>query len=71
MKHLLTLLLLAVFYPLIAYCEQPAPVIAVFIESSGLAAPGADSGSRFLTAVWPDGRIIWSRDKKAGGAPYL
>ena len=63
--------LFAVLAPCIASCADTPPAIAVFIESLGLAAPGTDSSPHFISAVWPDGRIVWSRDQQVGGPPYL
>jgi len=57
--------------PLIGRCVEAAPAIAVFTESMGRVATGTDRGPHFLTTVWSDGRIVWSRDQQKGGAPYL
>jgi hypothetical protein len=65
------LLVIALLFPLIGRCAEAVPAIAVFTESMGLVAPGTDSGPHFLTTVWSDGRIVWSRDQQSGGAPYL
>ncbi|MEA3207429.1 MAG: hypothetical protein QOE70_486 [Chthoniobacter sp.] len=46
-------------------------MLAVFVESHGLVAPGRDRGPTLMVAIWPDGRIVWSRDQLNGGAPFL
>jgi hypothetical protein len=71
MNPSLLVLLIALCAPFTAFCGETAPAIAFFTESMGLVAPGTDRGPRFVTAVWSDGRIVWSRDPEAGGAPYL
>ena len=43
----------------------PPPAIAVSIDSYGL------DPHKPLTAIWPDGTIVWSKDQKNGGPPYL
>ena len=65
------LLLAALLLPLTGRCDESTPAIAVFTESMGLVTPGTDSGRHFLTTVWSDGRIVWSRDQQKGGPPYL
>ncbi len=62
---------MALFAPVIARGAEPSPAMAVWIESFGKGAAGTDSGPHFISAVWPDGRIVWSRDQQAGGPPYL
>ncbi len=69
MNRLFLLLFTALLLPHIGRCGEATPAIAVFIESMGRAA--ADSGPHFLTVVWSDGRVVWSRDQQSGGAPYL
>ena len=71
MNHPFLLLVAALLLPLIGRCAEAGPAIAVFTESMGLVAPGTDSGPHFLTALWIDGRTVWSRDQQSGGAPYL
>jgi hypothetical protein len=70
-RPFLFLLLLALLLPVSGRGAEATPAIAVFIEAMGLVAPGTDSGPHFLTTVWSDGRIVWSRDQQKGGAPYL
>jgi hypothetical protein len=48
---------------------QGLPAVAVFTEDWSLGS--TNIGPRFLTAVWPDGRIIWARNQQEGGPPYL
>ena len=62
---------LALVFPVIARCADSAPAVAVFGESLGLVAPGTDSGPHLIVGIWPDGRIVWSRDQQRGGSPYL
>jgi hypothetical protein len=64
-------LLIAALLPLCGRCADSPPSIAVFGEALGKRAPGSDSGSHLSVAIWPDGRIIWSRDRDRGGPPYL
>jgi hypothetical protein len=56
--------------------EEPAPrkisaaesVLAIYPEDWGLS-----SRTRFpaiILAIWPDGHIVWSKDRIKGGAPY-
>src|SRR5688572_20891566 len=42
-------------------------VLAVYREQGGIASKGA---SALVLAIWPDGTVIWSEDRLAGGAPY-
>lgn len=47
--------------------EDP-PILAIWEDTAG----GLDftPGPQFTVAVWRDGRIVWSRNKYEGGAPY-
>jgi hypothetical protein len=65
------ILSLATLIPLTARCADSTPAVAIFQESLGLAHPGADSSHRLLVEIWPDGRIVWSRDQQRGGGPLL
>jgi hypothetical protein len=65
------ILCFAALLPLCGRGADSAPAVAVFDESLGLAAPGSDRGPRLRVEIWPDGRIIWSRDQRAGGPPFL
>lgn len=42
-------------------------VVAVYREDWGLASRGEPA---LIFAAWPDGLVIWSRDRLNGGAPY-
>jgi hypothetical protein len=64
-------LLLASVLPFAGQCADALPTIAVFTDSMGLAAPGANRGPHYLTIAWSDGRIVWARDQQSGGPPYL
>jgi hypothetical protein len=70
MKLPILILWLAVAFPFMARCADSAPAIAVF-TSSGLPLPGIDSNPHLIVGIWPDGRMIWSRDQRSGGRPYL
>lgn len=50
---------------------EATPAIAVSVESFGMARRGAAAWPILLVAAWADGRIVWSRDQRDGGAPYL
>ena len=41
------------------------PAISVSIDSYGR------DPHKILTAIWPDGTIVWSKDQQQGGPPYL
>jgi hypothetical protein len=43
----------------------PPPILAISIDSHG------PTTHHVLTAVWADGTIVWSKDQKDGGTPYL
>ena len=43
-------------------------VLAVYHEDWGLR-PGVH-GPAIILAAWPDGHIVWSKDRPEGGAPY-
>lgn len=45
------------------------PTVAVITEGGNLGAE--DSKPKIVVGIWPDGRIIWSRDSIRGGPPYL
>lgn len=60
----------AALIPLCGRCAEPTPAVAVFSESLGLVTPGTDTSPRLSVAIWPDGRIIWSRDQTRGGPPF-
>jgi len=57
--------------------EQPRPrpieraetVLAIYPEDWGLAS--AKPVSAIVLAIWPDGHIVWSKDRLHGGAPYF
>lgn len=42
-------------------------VLAVYRVDSGLSSTGVPA---IILAAWPDGHIVWSDDRLAGGAPY-
>jgi hypothetical protein len=42
-------------------------VLAVYREDHGLRSLGETA---IIFAAWPDGRVVWSGDRVAGGAPY-
>jgi hypothetical protein len=43
-------------------------VLAVYREDWGLASSG---GPAIILAAWPDGQIVWSKDRLNGGTPYF
>lgn len=45
-----------------------APVAVIY--HSGIGRSSADSTARVVTALWSDGRIVWSEDRFNGGPPY-
>lgn len=71
MNQQFLLFVVSLLMPLIGRCAEPVPAIAVFIESLGRVASEADSGPHFITAIWGDGRIVWSRNQQSGGTPFL
>jgi hypothetical protein len=48
--------------------QEERPVVAVWREDWGLGAK--DFGPFLITAIWADGKTIWSKDNVQGGAPY-
>lgn len=50
--------------------QEESPVIAVWREDWNLRS-ATDRGPFVITAVWPDGQIVWSRDDLNGGPPYF
>jgi hypothetical protein len=46
------------------------PVVSVFydLDYSGI---GREQPETVITCIWADGRIVWSRDRTKGGAPYF
>ena len=70
MKQRILSIGLVVLLPLCGRCADSAPAIAVFNESLCLVFPGTDSSHRLSVALWPDGRIIWSRHQRRVGPPY-
>ncbi len=71
MKPRFLVLYLAVLFPLLSYAAEQTPAIAIFIEAHDLVAPGAERKSGLIVAIWPNGRIVWSRDQQGGGTPYF
>lgn len=54
----------------IAYgSDDVPPAIAVSIEGGGMRLDW-QSYPRIIMAVWPDGKIIWSKDPTKGGPPF-
>lgn len=47
--------------------SEAESVLAVYYEDWGLASSGMP---QIIVAAWPDGHIVWSRDRVKGGAPY-
>jgi hypothetical protein len=43
-------------------------VVAVLAQDWGLESP---QRARLILAAWPDGYVVWSQDRIAGGPPYL
>jgi hypothetical protein len=43
-------------------------VLVIYSQDSGIASGGEP---RLILALWPDGKIVWSRDYVAGGPPYF
>jgi hypothetical protein len=43
-------------------------VLAIYHEDHGLR-PGA-GGTAIILVAWPDGQVVWSRDRLNGGGPY-
>lgn len=50
--------------------KEGFPVIAVWREDWGIGT-NTDFGPHVITAVWPDGEILWSQDNLQGGPPYF
>jgi hypothetical protein len=48
--------------------QEERPVVAIWREDWGLVAK--DFGPFLITAIWADGKAIWSKDNIQGGAPY-
>ena len=49
--------------------EHRHPVVAVWREDWNIAT-GTDPGPFLITAIWEDGRVVWSKDNLRGGQPY-
>ncbi len=48
--------------------EQADSVLAIYPEDWGLGSRGRVPA--LILAIWPDGHIVWSKDRLKGGAPY-
>lgn len=49
--------------------EKADSVLAIYPEDWGLASRARVPA--LILAVWPDGHIVWSKDRLQGGAPYF
>lgn len=48
--------------------ESGDPVLAIYPEDHGM---GERDPESLVVAIWTDGRVVWSKDRLNGGAPYL
>src|SRR5207302_434840 len=48
--------------------EKADTVIAIYSQDWGLASAGNPT---IILAIWPDGRVVWSKDRLCGGSPYF
>ena len=46
--------------------ERADSVLAIYPEDLGR----APRDPALILAIWPDGQIVWSKDRLKGGAPY-
>ena len=50
--------------------SNSAPSISVFLDL-GMSGFGRKHPESVIACIWPDGRVLWSRDHNEGGPPYL
>jgi hypothetical protein len=56
-----------------SHAAEEAPVIAIQVDSLGKRLRNKDAGKHhgLLVAIYGDGRMVWSKDQKNGGEPFL
>jgi hypothetical protein len=49
--------------------EEAEAIVAIYLLDWGGESP--PRGPNLIAAIWGDGKVVWSRDRVLGGAPYL